>query len=133
MIFLRYLSMTGVAYAIDLGCFLILLSLHLNSIGPILASVTGKLISSIFSFAAHRYFTFKHQINNSMRHQAWRYFLLVAINTQFSAFILMMCLHWIHTPIIAKIITDIFCVIVSYWLSKTFIFIKSYPSTSSRI
>lgn len=127
MIFLRYLSISGLAYAIDLGCFLILLSLHLNSIGPILASVIGKLISSIFSFIVHRYFTFKDQINTRMLHQAGRYFSLVALNTQFSALVLMICLHWIHTPATAKIITDIFCVIVSYWLSKTFVFIKSYP------
>jgi putative flippase GtrA len=127
MIFIRYLTIGGLGYAIDLGFFLSILSLHIASISPVLASVIGKILSSIFSFVAHRYITFKTHGDGKLYHQAWRYFSLVALNTQFSALVFMTCLHWIQKPITAKIISDVICVILSYWLSKTMIFKPKKP------
>ena len=125
MIFFRYLIITSIAYAIDLGGFVLLLSFHFALIGPLFASILSKLSSSIFSFIAHRHVTFDAQKNNNGVRQALRYFSLVLFNTQLSTLVLMLLLNWIIDPIKAKILADIFCFILSYWLSKSFIFTKT--------
>jgi putative flippase GtrA len=122
MMFVRYLLIGALAYLIDLGGFLLLLACHVTLFGPVLASILSKLSSSVFSFMAHRYFTFKAQEKNSSFHQAWRYFSIVALNIPLTTGMLLFCLTWLHDPTQAKITADILCVIISYWLSKSFVF-----------
>lgn len=120
--FIKYLAMTGCAYGIDLGIYTILVLLH-PSINLVLASVTGKFISSIFSLIVHRFFTFKHHaLQSTLMQQTWRYFLLVALNIPLSAVILTIILTIIPHPFLAKISSDICCVWFSYTLSKYKIF-----------
>lgn len=120
--FIKYLTMTAFAYGIDLSiytaCFFYMPFLH-----PVLASIIGKIISSIFSLFAHRFFTFKKSANqSSLTQQAWRYGALVAINTPINALVFILVLGMIKNPFATKIMTDIACLSLSYLLSKYKIF-----------
>jgi putative flippase GtrA len=120
MMFLRYLSIGMMGYAIDLGGYVLLLSLHWSLLGPIGASILSKISSSVVSFMAHRCFTFR--VSHQRTQQALRYFTLVFLNTQFTIVLLMLYLLWITDPIKAKLAADITGVFLSYWLSKQFVF-----------
>ena len=125
MIFLRYLTIQGFAYIIDMGIFL----LFLTSIGsgPIFANLLAKAAAGGFAFFAHRYFTFSGK-SIFIGRQALLYFLLLAANVPIASAILIVMLLWIPDPIIAKFLSDIVCVALSYNLSKYFIFNTSVTS-----
>jgi putative flippase GtrA len=118
-----YLIVGSLAYLIDLGCFILILSTQNFFMGPVFASLVSKITSSLFSFFAHRSVTFKHQKDTPCIQQSFKYFLLVILNAPFSAWLLMINLHWISIPLHAKIVTDILCMALSYWLSKQFVFV----------
>jgi len=120
--FIKYLFIGGWAYCIDFGIYLSLIFIY-PSINLIYASSLGKLISSIFSLLAHRFFTFNHSGSKpKILQQTWRYFFLVALNIPFCALVLAITLNLINNPFLAKITADVLCVYISYLLSKHFIF-----------
>lgn len=121
MQFARYLSVQVAAYAIDMGGF-VLLSKYLYM--PVLmANVIGKLCAGIFAFAVHRAFTFRLQGSDRTLRQAMTYFILLALNLPMSALILHGTLQIVVWPVVAKFISDVVCVLITYWLSKRFVFL----------
>lgn len=120
MTFVRYVTIQLLAYGIDMGLFLIILKLGLSE--PIMANVFAKLAAGIFAFIVHRNFTFRVAESSAIKHQAIRYFVLLALNIPVSSAILASLLVWIATPVAAKFIADIICVALTYALSKYFIF-----------
>lgn len=139
MTFLKYLTIQVLAYGIDMGTFLLILHLkdiytiplpiYLSNICPvsgdiypILANVIAKLMAGCFAFVAHRYFTFKVADSGFVWRQAVRYFLVLAINVPFASALLGLILVWLPLPVVAKFISDVICVVISYFLSKKFIF-----------
>lgn len=130
MTFLRYLAIQVLAYGIDMGSFL--LALHFNLVGPISANVISKLAAGGFAFVAHRSFTFSAVSAGLVRRQAFRYFLLLAANVPIASAFLVVILLWLPMPALAKFLSDIVCVALSYGLSKYFIFnIDTSPPDSS--
>lgn len=120
MTFLRYLAIQVLAYGIDMGAFLF--ALHFELLGPIFANIVAKLVAGCFAFVAHRSFTFGVTGRSLIGRQTVRYFLLLAINIPIASAILALVLQWVPAPAIAKFLSDVVCVAVSYVLSKYFIF-----------
>lgn len=120
MTFLRYVAIQLIAYCIDMGLFLF--ALHFELLGPIGSNVAAKLAAGGFAFLAHRSFTFDVAGRDGIRQQAFRYFLVLALNIPVASAILAMILHWTSAPVISKFISDVICVAISYGLSKYFIF-----------
>ena len=127
MTFVRYVAIQLLAYGIDMGLFLIIFKSGIS--GPIMANVLAKLAAGIFAFFVHRNFTFRVADSSPLRHQAIRYFVLLALNVPVASAILALLLVWIAEPVAAKFIADIICVALTYGLSKHFIFTgqKKHP------
>lgn len=131
MTFLRYLVIQVLAYGIDMGSFLLVL--HLGGAGPIVANVVSKLAAGCFAFVAHRSFTFGIAGRGFVGRQAVRYFLVLAANVPIASAILGLILIWVPFPVIAKFLSDIVAVALSFALSKHFIFNAQTTSPKSSV
>lgn len=128
MTFLRYLAIQVLAYGIDMGVFLFVL--HFGLLGPIFANIVAKLLAGCFAFAAHRSFTFGVNDGSLIGRQSVRYFLLLAINIPIASAILALVLQWVPAPAVAKFLSDVVCVVISYALSKHFVFNTNVKSSN---
>jgi|GEM_PF-650767 len=130
-----YGSIQAVAYGIDMGAFLILI--NVAGLGLVTSNVLGKLLSAVFSFSAHRRFTFP-QVDahggahgrasgrsNGRTNQMVKYFLLLGLNIPIATAILALLTQWISPPALAKFIADLICVALSYWQTKYLVFSKA--------
>lgn len=120
MTFARYVAIQLFAYLIDMGGFLLLI--HSSWSGPFVANVAGKTAAGLFAFVAHRHFTFQGAHKSGRKAQAVKYFVLLALNMPLSTAVLAVLLMIIEHAALAKGIADGICVLLTYWLSKTFIF-----------
>lgn len=120
MTILKYLAVQIAAYAIEMGVFL--LSLYFTLVGPISANVISKICAGGFAFFAQRSFTFNVSGDAGVGRQAVRYVLVLFANIPISSLILGMCLTWISNVTVAKIISDMISVAITFTLSKYFIF-----------
>lgn len=120
MTFVRYITIQVLAYGIDLGAFLIVLNIVV--VAPVLANVIAKVAAGLFAFVAHRHFTFRATDGVSARVQAVSYFVLLTLNIPVASALLALLLMFITEPIVAKFISDVICVGLTYFLSKYFIF-----------
>lgn len=135
MTFLRYLLIQVFAYGIDMGTFLLLL--HFDLSGPIIANIAAKLAAGCFAFVAHRRYTFNVMGSGLVGRQALRYFIVLAANVPVASAILVFFLIWVPLPVVAKFLSDIVIVSLSYILSKKFIFhaqtnISGNPESNSK-
>ncbi len=122
MTFIRYVGIQLLAYIVDMGGFIIIL--QVGFFGPIAANVVGKVAAGIFAFIAHRKFTFCNNDVADRNYQAVRYFILLVLNIPLSSGLLVVVLIWLDQPVIAKVVADVVSVTLTYWLSKSFVFIK---------
>lgn len=120
MTFLRYLLIQLFAYGIDMGSFFFLI--QFDFIGPIIANIFSKLAAGCFAFVVHRRYTFKMASSGFAGVQAVRYFIVLATNVPVASMMLVFILIWVPLPVVAKIISDTVMVVLSYVLSKKFIF-----------
>lgn len=118
--FMRYLLVGVVTYCVDMSAFLVLLNFF--GIDLLLANMISKVLAGLFSFFSHRAFTFGLVASTGRGRQAIRYFILLALNVPLSALILSAIL-WI-TPIgvLAKVLSDVILVLISYLQSKFIVF-----------
>ena len=130
MTFLRYLLIQVFAYGIDMGTFLFLL--HFDLAGPIIANIGSKLAAGSFAFVAHRRYTFNVAGSGFAGRQVVRYFIVLAANVPVASAMLVFILIWVPLPVVAKFLSDIVMVALSYVLSKKFIFnTQTNPSSNS--
>ncbi|TKB26117.1 GtrA family protein [Desulfopila sp. IMCC35006] len=120
MKFVRYIAVQVLAYGLDMGGFLIVFDYF--GAGPIIANIVGKIVAGIFAFFVHRSFTFVVSREGRKTRQAAMYFLLLALNVPISSVVLSIVLMAITQPVFAKFIADVIFVIVTYWISKKFVF-----------
>ncbi len=118
--FLRYLSIQVLAYVIDMGVFLLLV--QLNSVEPVIGNIFSKLIAGCFAFLAHRLYTFNVASLGFVRKQAVRYFFVLALNVPVASALFVLIHMWVTLPVMAKFLSDVLMVVLSYVLSKRFIF-----------
>jgi len=131
MTFLRYLLIQVLAYVIDMGAFLLVL--HFGLAGPIVANVISKLAAGCFAFVLHRSFTFGVAGSGFVGRQAVKYFLVLAVNVPVASAILGLLLMWLPLPVVAKFLSDVMSVAISYLLSKHFIFKEQTTSPASTV
>lgn len=120
MTFVRYLLIQVVAYAIDMGVFI--LSMEALLFGALSANVLAKICAGVFAFICHQRFTFAVQGQAS---QPFKYFSLLMINIPLASGLLALCLLLIENAIAAKFIADVACVALTYVLCKYFIFTEA--------
>lgn len=124
MRFVRYVSVQLVAYCFDMGGFLLTLKL---TAAPLIANICGKLMAGMFAFFTHRSFTFRLAGQQRHHRQAVMYFALLGLNIPLSSVVLWLVLHLLKAyPVAAKFLADIICVFLSYWLSKTYVFVNHH-------
>jgi len=124
--FARYLLVGVVTYGVDISAFLLLFKFF--GLNLLLANMISKVLAGLFSFVAHRIFTFGVIEAKGRAQQAVRYFIFLAINIPISAFILT-AVQWILSmEIAAKILADVILVLISYAQSKYIVFKRSGTS-----
>ena len=101
-----------------MSAFVLLIKLSLS--GILFANVGAKLAAGIFAFAMHRKFTFKSDQSGSIK-----YFILLAINIPISSAVLSLIFAWKLKPELAKIISDLICLFLTYIMTKKLVFIRS--------
>lgn len=131
MRFVRYLMVQLVGYGLDMGTFIVLMSYF--AMGPISANIGGRLLSGIFAFFIHRRFTFGVAGSGGQVQQAARYFMLMIVNLPISAVILSATLWVISIPTLAKFVADVMGVLLTYWMTKRFVFLDASASRSQAI
>ena len=119
MTFIRYGAIQLMAYALDMGAFLLLIAFFEGH--PVLANIAGKAIAGVFAFFVHRHFTFR-STHGSGKAQAVRYFSLLAINIPVASTLFSVGLYFVDSPGPVKLICDVLCVALTYWISKLFVF-----------
>jgi putative flippase GtrA len=120
--FAKYTLIQLAAYLIDMGVFL--LAVGWLPLGPLVANIVAKIAAGIFAFVLHRRFTF--QISDvAPRAHAIKYFVLLSLNIPIASGALALFLLVIPHVVISKILADIVCVILTYGLSKYFVFTRS--------
>ncbi|MGQ3321760.1 GtrA family protein [Pseudomonas brassicacearum subsp. neoaurantiaca] len=119
MTFIRYGAIQLVAYALDMGTFLLLMALFNDQ--PVLANIAGKGVAGVFAFFLHRHFTFQ-STGGSSKVQAVRYFSLLAINIPLASALFSVGLYFVKSPAPVKFVSDVVCVALTYWISKLFVF-----------
>jgi putative flippase GtrA len=124
--FSRYLLVQICAYGIDLGVFVLLIMLP--GVGPIVANIISKIATGIFSFVAHRRFTFELPSERDNSYEAARYFLLLGINVPVSSLALSIMLRIFPSEVVAKIVSDGICFLANYWISKKYVFTSDAAS-----
>ncbi|MBT9159940.1 MAG: hypothetical protein DDT27_00521 [Dehalococcoidia bacterium] len=128
MQFVRYMLVQVLAYGLDMGGFILLVS-HFD-IEPIPANMVSKILAGVFAFVAHRRFTFGVAVTGTKVLQGRRYFTLLALNIPLSALVLGAMLWVIPMAVAAKFFADMIYVVLTYWLSKRFVFIGGDPVKS---
>lgn len=123
-LFVRYIGVQVVAYAIDIGSFL----LFNMFVGPVVANVFSKISAGIFAFIAHRHVTFKVYGHSDGRIQLVKYALLLSLNIPISSGLLALLLRWLSPPVVAKVVSDVFCVWLTFLASRYIVFTRSNPT-----
>jgi putative flippase GtrA len=119
MTFARYVAVQLVAYALDLGSFLVLLD---GGAGPIPANVAAKILAGGFAFFAHRAFTFGVRGRERIAGEAVRYAVLLALNVPLASGLLaVLLLATTHAPT-AKVLADVVCVGLTFVLTRHAVF-----------
>ena len=122
--FSRYVGVQVIAYGIDMGGFLLLNTL----LGPLSANVLSKIVAGIFAFVAHRRVTFRVHGLSDGRTQLLKYALLLALNIPVSSGLLALLLPWLAPPdALAKLVSDIACVGLTFILSRHLVFTRKRP------
>ncbi len=124
--FARYVAVQIVGYGLDLGLFLLLVV----PVGQtaVVANIFAKVCAGVFAFLAHRYFTFETATEGRHGRQAVLYIALWSLNVPLSTGLLALFLLFGVPAVIAKVVADVFCVGLNYWLSKRYIFTGSRSS-----
>lgn len=118
-VFSRYVAVQLVAYAIDMGGFLLLVALQ---VAPLPANVVAKIVAGGFAFLVHRGFTFCVAGTDRSAHQLLRYALLLAINVPVATTLLALLLPWLQPPALAKFVADAACVALSFLATRHLVF-----------
>ena len=120
MRFARYVAVQVAAYGLDIGLFLLLFALV--GWGALAANVAAKILAGVSAFLAHRYFTFESARGGNQARQAVLYVLLWSLNVPLATGLLAVFLLPGIPAVIAKVVSDIFCVGFNYVLSRKYIF-----------
>ena len=120
MKFVRYVAVQVVTYGLDFGLFLLLFALF--GWGAVTANVIAKTLAGVSAFLAHRYFTFSVARGGNQARQALRYVALWSLNVPLATGLLALFLALGVPAVVAKVVSDVICVGLNYWVSRKYIF-----------
>ena len=123
MRFLRYLLVQVLAYVVDIGGFVVFFSMFGS--GPLVANTVGKILAGVLAFVLHRRYTFGLTGTGGQAAQAVRYLVLLGLNIPFSALVLAGAMTVIPEAVVAKLVSDVLCVALTYWLSGRLVFLRA--------
>ena len=109
-----------------MGVFLIFV--ELLAIGPLISNVLSKLAAGAFAFFLHRSFTFELK-DAPHRLQALQYTSLLMINIPLTSIALALMVTFIPYVVVAKFLSDVSCLALSYFMSKKYIFVDKQSKT----
>ncbi len=123
-LFIKYIVVALSSFFIDIILFSLFLKMynHFAVLKPIiLATITARLLSSIYNFFVNAKMVFKKQNKTSII----KYFILVFVQMWVSAF----AVSWICklipiNPVVLKIIVDTFIFVINFIIQREFIFKK---------
>ena len=130
MTFVRYVAVQLVAYAVDLGVFVLLF--HGAVSGPIAANVAAKVAAGTFAFGAHRAFTFRIAGADRVGREALKYALLLALNVPLASALLALLLRVVPNATAAKIAADVVCVGLTFLLTRHAVFARPASRDAGR-
>jgi putative flippase GtrA len=104
-VFVRYLGVQAVGYAIDMGLFLALL----HATTPLYANLTSKTITVLFGFFANRYFTFRVHGREHGRSQLIKYAALAGLAIPIANMLFHFLAQWLSPLALAKFASDVLC------------------------
>ncbi|MDE0273922.1 MAG: GtrA family protein [Gammaproteobacteria bacterium] len=120
MRFVRYIVVQVATYALDIGVFLLLFAMA--GWGAVASNVVAKILAGAFAFLAHRYVTFEVAMQGRVARQAALYSALWVLNVPLATGMLALLLMFGSPALIAKVVSDLVCVGLNYWLSGTYVF-----------
>lgn len=120
MMFVRYVFIQLIAYAIDLGVFVLIVSSGLSE--PLVANISSKIAAGAFAFICHRNFTFDAKYRGSSGSQAIRYAVVLGLNIPLTTALLALAMLWIEHVTLAKVCADAAGVVITFWISRVFVF-----------
>lgn len=117
---MRYIIVQMLAYGIDMGVFL--LAVSVVGVGPLPANIVSKVCAGFFAFLMHRQFTFRLQESQYDRTQPLKYFLLLGLNVPLATVLLWFVLTLISHAVIAKVLSDIAIIFINFMLSRHWVY-----------
>ena len=120
MRFVRYILVQVATYALDMGVFLLLFAMA--GWGAVASNVVAKILAGAFAFLAHRCVTFEVAVQGQVARQAALYTALWVLNVPLATGMLALLLMLGSPALIAKVISDLVCVGLNYWLSGAYVF-----------
>lgn len=119
--FVKYNLIQLLVYALDLVVFF----LAANGLDWSLAAsnVLAKSCAGTFAFVSHKYFTFGHRCVQSLWREVVSYAVLLALNIPLSTGVLYLLKNLIPVAA-AKVLSDVMCMGVNFFLSKHVVFKK---------
>ncbi len=119
--FFRYLLSGVLVYLSDFFTFLFInqfLLFHYQT-----ANILGRIAGTIAGFYLHKTFTFKDSNNTKLKKQLIQYLILILSNYGLTILLLEVLFNFVGLNIyISRFIIDIVVVVISYYISKNYIF-----------
>ncbi len=115
-----YLGVQVIGYLVDLACFMGLVQLEAWPI--VWSNYSAKTISGTITFLLHRYFTFPDGRSAPLGRQALKYYTLLVINAQVNTVFLLGVDFLIDHVFFSKLIAEGASFLLSYLISKRFVF-----------
>jgi putative flippase GtrA len=125
----KYSVIQVIAYLMDYVIFIVLT--YFFSAPSLPSNVVGKIISGIFSYFAHRHFTFSQEEKSNVWAEAVRYFSVLGLNVPLSSGLLAVISQFLPL-LVAKFIADVLCVALSFKLTQSVVFRQKPAGNSQR-
>jgi len=117
---IRYLITGVIVYLIDM--FFFLFSFYLLGFNAMVSNSAAKLLGGLSGFFLHRRITFNVGKSNYKATQKYKYSLLLLFTYTGSIVLFYFALLILQNEILAKFISDVVIIVLSYTISKFWIF-----------
>ena len=127
----RFIIVGTCLYITDFSMYYTLVKFNTN---PLWANFYGKISGAFVGFFLHRMFTFRVANKRLFWRHALKYAIVNLLYAPFSSFILKMVISLNGHIVVSRVISDIICILISYFVARFVVFNKeSRDSTSTKI
>lgn len=120
MLIFRYVIVQGSAFAIDFSIFFILNTFTLTT--PIMSNLLAKVVAGCFGFYFQRGYVFQASQSSLIAFQAVRFISILVMNNLLQIIVMAILNIFLASPVLAKIVADVSCILLSYFAARYFIF-----------